>query len=1274
MAVNNPSSPDYHHYMQGTQFQDLFGPSSTQQSALESYLATYGITVTVVSPFLWNVRGTAAAMDAAFDTTFVSAVASDGNHGYAPLTTMKLPSNLAAGVTVTGAFQNAAHVFHTENRLSSMGDRLRDRHSGAVSPVTQAGTIALNITNEFDTYNWPISYTATEPVIVFAPTDNNASYNLSISGGTPPYAVTWNWGDGTIQSFSTSYTSIALSHNYPFPGQTDYCFATFTVACNNITVTVTGATGSGSIVIPVVPVTSPQTDQIFYNAVTLYKQGDTGQNTKIGFDEMCDPSYPTAEYLSDINHFSAVFGLPLMTTDTLQLVGSGNTDANCLNNGNGSSGWSGETLLDMEWSHSMAPNATLVVDLSASAMQEGDAAWDTLSSGVFVDSNSWGCYYNGTYGCGYDWSPWTQAAAQGQSYLTASGDCGAAGMDGSDPPTDTSSGVGVGGTDIYPYASGVFRAEFAWNGTTDTNGCSNDEGSTGGYASNWGLSNTSAIPTPWYQKGTPGFVNPYRGVPDVSAIGGTWVAQYEANFYGWAPDAGTSLASPTFAAMLDLMYQYNGTAAHANGFANKDLYNIAKSANYNTGFHDIVVGNNIVNGGTSNEGPCPTCYNDTVGWDAVTGLGSADVGKLAELIATQNSNPSGIGPLTAVLAANVTYGPAALSVNFGADVTGGPASLTGYSYRWDFGDGTTGTSTAYQTDHIYAHPGIYHANVTVTAGADTGSSNYVTIHVTGPDYIGPTLSSVSVNPATGLVSIYGTEPFAAVPVCVGGNCPSPDITYSWSLSHALGTLNVSSGSSVAFTAGTVSGTVGLFVNATFLGFTAESGPTIITVTPNALRSLTVVPASAYVTPKGAQSFNVTPICSAGNCPSGTLFTWSVTSTLGSLNTTNGSAVTFTAGSTKGTLALFVNGSLNGVTEESQPVMITILPTLAYVVMTPLTASVDAGTMQNFTTAVYCTGGTCPSGTTYAWALTGAIGSLNATTGSTVSFTAGSLSGTTVLYVNATLNGKTVTGTASITVVGNLLQSVAVSPSSAMVALDGTRTFNVTATCSLGTCPVSVAFAWSLTSSLGALNLATGSSVTFTAGTTPGNLALFVNASLNGVVKESSPVPIELYAALESVTVSPMSASTSTGGTLTFTSTITCLVVTCPAGASYMWSYSSSLGTLNSITASTVTFTAGTNAGTGHIILNVTLDGKTVSSGLAMITVTSSSTSTSSNGSTLLILVVVVVVVAVVAVVVFFMWRRKKAPPAPQAPPPPAAYGAPPPPDYSENAIPPPPPP
>jgi Right handed beta helix region len=81
------------------------------------------------------------------------------------------------------------------------------------------------------------------------------------------------------------------------------------------------------------------------------------------------------------------------------------------------------------------------------------------------------------------------------------------------------------------------------------------------------------------------------------------------------------------------------------------------------------------------------------------------------------------------------------------------------------------------------------------------------------------------------------------------------------------------------------------------------------------------------------------------------------------------------------------------------------PSLASVAVDPSSASLGPGENQVFAAIAVCTS-TCPGGVTYSWSLGNNLGTLNATTGAYVTFTAGANEGTDTLYGNATLNGVT----------------------------------------------------------------------------------------------------------------------------------------------------------------------------------------------------------------------------------------------------------------------------
>ncbi|KAA1477121.1 subtilisin-like protein [Dentipellis sp. KUC8613] len=115
-----------------------------------------------------------------------------------------------------------------------------------------------------------------------------------------------------------------------------------------------------------------------------------------------------------------------------------------------------------------------------------------------------------------------------------------------------------------------------------------------------------------------GLFNPSgRAVPDVSAQGEGFQVVVNGTVHSVG---GTSASSPTFAGIVSLLNDFRiANGKPPLGFLNPMLYSIGLS-----GFTDILSGNN------------PGCgtpgFNATVGWDAITGLGTPDFVKLKELL------------------------------------------------------------------------------------------------------------------------------------------------------------------------------------------------------------------------------------------------------------------------------------------------------------------------------------------------------------------------------------------------------------------------------------------------------------------------------------------------------------------------------------------------------------------------------------------------------------------------------------------------------------------
>jgi len=524
----------------------------------------------------------------------------------------------------------------------------------------------------------------------------------------------------------------------------------------------------------------------------------------------------------------------------------------------------------------------------------------------------------------------------------------------------------------------------------------------------------------------------------------------------------------------------------------------------------------------------------------------------------------------------------------------------------------------------------------------------------------PSLTSVAITPASALVQVGGTQMFAATPTCSGGPCPA-SISYSWVINNTLGTLS-SNGAVTNFTAGSTTGTTRLNVTATLNGI-LRSSLAGITITPlPSLSSVSVSPSSASVVVNTTQSFTATPTCSGGTCPGGTTYSWSLTTlAYGTLSPATGPTTTFSAGAAPGLVDLFVNATLNGKTIQSPPTTITVtrpVPTLSSVSVSPTSITVGVGNSTSFSAYPNCTGGTCPSGSTYSWTLNNtALGTLSPSSGPTETFTAGTIAGSVILQATAYLNGRQANGIAIIYITKGpvpALTGLTLTPSPSITIQVGTsRIFNATASCTVTPCPSQLTYTWATSSNLGNLSSTMGISSTFTAGSQAGSIALTVTASLNGGSKQATSditITTAVVPVISGVDLTPKSVTMNASGSQSFAATASCSPSPCPTSISYSWKVNGSLGSVNPTTGASVTFTAGSVAGTTTLIVNASFNGRSVT-GSSIISIVSPPTPPPTNNTsppTFLgfsgitgYLVVGILAAVIVAVVVVALTRRKK---------------------------------
>jgi kumamolisin len=352
---------------------------------------------------------------------------------------------------------------------------------------------------------------------------------------------------------------------------------------------------------------SPEGLLATYNAKPLAAAGFTGKGTTIVFFEF--DGYEQA----DLDSYAEISGLPKFTP---VLIGGQPGEPQ------------GETVMDLEVAHAIAPDAQLVV-VNGRPTVEGDGTYEKIGQlfesvdrqfpgAVWSLSIGWGCDKLITAA---DLAPVQSALATAQSHGTsafdASGDLGGleckGGEDWSSPPGPNDVGLDsvaslptmtdVGGTTLSTDALGLWLAEQAWFDSPLSQG-------TGG--------GTSALfrRPPWQNGVAYAGNSPNRLTPDVSAVAdpftGVKIVFNQQELVG----GGTSQAAPIWAALTTLMNQYlTANGGRALGNLNPLLYRVAAGADL-PGFHDVILGANVVDFAAP-------------GFDLVTGLGTPDIYNLA---------------------------------------------------------------------------------------------------------------------------------------------------------------------------------------------------------------------------------------------------------------------------------------------------------------------------------------------------------------------------------------------------------------------------------------------------------------------------------------------------------------------------------------------------------------------------------------------------------------------------------------------------------------------
>jgi subtilase family serine protease len=411
-----------------------------------------------------------------------------------------------------------------------------------------------------------------------------------------------------------------------------------------------------------IPGYTPQQIQQAYGVSSLLSGGTTGAGKTIAIvDASYDPNIT-----ADVAAFDKQFGLQAFDVKggpTLSVVTSNGTAVTAKNGPSlgYDSGWALETALDVEWAHSIAPGANIVlveVPLDVDGAQQLNDLVDGVKYAATVGSvvsMSWGLseFPNETR-----LDKVFQTAGNDVTFVAASGDSSA--FFGPTWPATSPYVLAVGGTTLRTTTSGgqtTYKGESGW--FFSGGGYSSFEGEPNFQTNNpsIGLTNSRLTPDVAFD------ANPYTGV-----------AVYDSfeQPSSWVQVGGTSVGSPAWAGIVALADQQRGGSLDTYQVQTTLYDALNNSTTYKSTLHDITQGYNG--------------YSAGAGYDLVTGLGTPIANNLVPLLAKTS--------FTAVVPSNFITGTGTGALSSSAATSGFPTAPGNGSGGGMFTTGSSPTLSA----------------------------------------------------------------------------------------------------------------------------------------------------------------------------------------------------------------------------------------------------------------------------------------------------------------------------------------------------------------------------------------------------------------------------------------------------------------------------------------------------------------------------------------------------------------------------------------------------
>ncbi len=394
---------------------------------------------------------------------------------------------------------------------------------------------------------------------------------------------------------------------------------------------------------------NPAQIQQAYNLPTLYAHGVTGQGVTI---VIVDP-YGSPTIVSDLRTFDSTEAIP--DPPSLRIIRPAGKVAPFNQDNAGMQGWASETTLDVEYAHTIAPGAKILLVETPGGGNATDVSMSqVVTAEKYVIAHRLGTVISQSFvateqSIGYAGirslrSAYIDAYDHHVTVLSGSGDTGAAGFKANGTTYYTHAVAGwpasdplvtaVGGTRLDLDATGNRNAaDEVWNDTYSLTANQLVNGNNGPNPLAGGGGRSVIFGRPSYQHTVRRVVGNHRGVPDISmsaaCTGAVNIYQsFAGQAAGWYALCGTSEATPLFSGIVALADQVAGRSL---GLINPALYKLA--AEHAPGIVPVTSGNNSVSFRQGGRTYHVRGFSAGSGYNLAAGLGTVNAASLVPELA-----------------------------------------------------------------------------------------------------------------------------------------------------------------------------------------------------------------------------------------------------------------------------------------------------------------------------------------------------------------------------------------------------------------------------------------------------------------------------------------------------------------------------------------------------------------------------------------------------------------------------------------------------------------